>query len=112
MEKQEYARAIVRLDRARSSDQQIPGIAFDWAMVHYRLADYTTSARLFDSVFQAEPGNVLARYYAGISYYRQQEYRTALDRLGAGYTYTDNDSNIANYEYRSHAFKFFVSARI
>jgi len=81
MEKQEYAKAVVHLDRARSSDQNIPGLDFDWAMVNYRLADYATAARLFDRVSEAEPNNALSRYYAGISQYQLHAYEEAIALL-------------------------------
>ncbi|ABW67657.1 tetratricopeptide repeat protein [Desulfosudis oleivorans] len=81
MEQQEYAKAVVHLDRARSSDQKIPGLDFDWAMVHYRLADYATAGRLFDRVSAAEPNNALSRYYAGISQYQLYAYEDAIALL-------------------------------
>ncbi|MFZ5563529.1 MAG: surface lipoprotein assembly modifier [Thermodesulfobacteriota bacterium] len=98
MEKQEYPKAVVHLDRARSSGQEIPGMAFDWAMVHYRLADYATAARLFGVVSQTEPDNAIARYYEGVSQYRQQEYDKALVSLqNAGAMNSSVKPNAAYY---------------
>jgi hypothetical protein len=49
--------------------------------------------------------------YRGSIVFEKSVYRDMIS-VGTGYSYTDNDSNIDDYEYRSHAFKAFLSARL
>ncbi len=99
MAKGEYDKAIIYLDQARISGQKIPGLSFDWAMVHYRMGDYAASSRLFAALSEDEPNNALARYYAGISFYRQGEYEKALSCLQeAGRMNSSLKPNASYYE--------------
>ncbi|MDY6831535.1 MAG: hypothetical protein SWC96_06770 [Thermodesulfobacteriota bacterium] len=67
---------------------------------------------LFDRVSEAEYGVVRddTRYRGSLGI-EKDLYRDMIS-AGAGYIYTDNDSNIANYKYRGQEFRLFLSARM
>ncbi len=69
------------LDRARALDPAISGLAYDLARFHYKTGNHGTAGELFSTVAAEEKENVLAHYYAGISFYNTKAYRRALDHF-------------------------------
>ncbi len=78
-----FQQAAVHLDTAQSADFSMPGLKSDWAFVNYKLANYETAAVVFARVAEKEPSNALARYYAGMSRFKQEKYEQALEHLEA-----------------------------
>ncbi|MFP4039274.1 MAG: tetratricopeptide repeat protein [Desulfosudaceae bacterium] len=79
----DFSQAAVHLDTARASDFFIPGLAFDWGFVNYKLANYQIAADIFAGLAGKEPSNALARYYAGMSRLRLEQYDQAARDLEA-----------------------------
>ncbi|MDY6904566.1 MAG: tetratricopeptide repeat protein [Thermodesulfobacteriota bacterium] len=78
-----YAKALIYMDTAKSAGHFIPGLDFDWAFVNYKLGNYEAASQYFVAVAAREPSNALARYYAGMSFYKQKAYSNALIYLEA-----------------------------
>ncbi len=76
-----WSQATVYLDKARTVDRQIPGLTFDWAFLNYKLENFAAAVKLFIEIAADDPGNALARYYAGMSLYKQNQYKEALTYL-------------------------------
>jgi len=77
----DYNRAAVFFDKAVSLDKNLPDLAYNWAYVNYLLNNFEVSGQLFEALSKSEPENVLAHYYAGLAFYQQGRYETALAYL-------------------------------
>ncbi|MFH1156321.1 MAG: tetratricopeptide repeat protein [Pseudomonadota bacterium] len=66
------------LEKAWTANKTIPGLAFDLAMLYFKMAAYQPSFELFDGIVSENPHAALARYYAGMCRYRQQDFSSAL----------------------------------
>ena len=76
-----YDQAAVHLQRARALDSGISGLKYDLATLYFRQSRYEESAALFSELSRQDPDNVMAQYYAGISYLKLKEYPRALPYL-------------------------------
>ncbi|MGE0087405.1 MAG: surface lipoprotein assembly modifier [Desulfococcaceae bacterium] len=79
LETGKYAQAGTYLNRAWDIRPEISGLKFDMAYLKYKTGDNVAASELFVQTAKEEPENVLARYYAGITLYRMQEYGKAAD---------------------------------
>ena len=75
---EKYDDASYYLDWASKMNPELPGLTYDRAMLSYRLSQYAAAGELFMKVVDREPANVLARYYAGICLFKQEQYNDAL----------------------------------
>lgn len=78
LKQERFADARRHLLRARKINPAIPGLTYDVAMVHYQTADYARAAEMFQTILADAPDHVLARYYAGMSLYKQSRYAEAI----------------------------------
>jgi len=69
------------LQRATAISSQVDGLQYDLATAHFRLGNYDQAALLFVRLADQEPQNALARYYAGMSSFKQQDYGAAVENL-------------------------------
>lgn len=74
-----YDESMKYLGRAYSLNPDMSGLKYDIALNNYKAKNYSKAAALFEEIVREEPGNVLAYYQAGISFYRESRYRKALD---------------------------------
>lgn len=76
-----FPEAMRCLLKARESGVEPAGLDYDIAYLNYRMEKYAEAARLFTDIAAREPDNILARYYAGICLFREQQYGASLDYL-------------------------------
>jgi tetratricopeptide (TPR) repeat protein len=81
LKKNQLKAARSHLDAAWQKNQNLPGLAFDRAMVSFRLAEYETAAGQFSDLGASPGATLLADYYAGVSFYRQGRFAIALKYL-------------------------------
>ena len=74
-----YLEAVDYFNRAWKVNPDISGLKYDIALVNYKLAHYSRSADLFMEIAEEDFSNVLAYYNAGLSLYKEKQYRKALD---------------------------------
>ena len=58
-------------------DPKLPGLKYDLAYLYYQKEDFSKAVELFEDVIKQEPDNVLALYYAGLSYNKLRRYTAA-----------------------------------
>ncbi|MBN2282429.1 MAG: tetratricopeptide repeat protein [Deltaproteobacteria bacterium] len=75
---EQFDEASRYLDWAATMNSPVPGLAYDRAMLYYRLGKHGPAADLFIQAAKRDPSNVSARYYAGICLYMQKRYSAAL----------------------------------
>ncbi len=81
LQTERYAEAGQYLEKAWKIRPEISGLKFDMAYLKFKTGDDAAASVLFVQTAEAEPENVLAHYYAGITLYRVQEYGKAADLL-------------------------------
>ena len=81
LKKNQLEPARSHLDDAWRKHPDLPGLAFDRAMVSFHLAEYDTAARQFSALAASSGESSLATYYAGVSLYRQGRFAKALGHL-------------------------------
>jgi tetratricopeptide (TPR) repeat protein len=77
LERYDEAGQYLRL--AWDINPNIPELKYDLAYLNFKTDNYSRSADLFSEICEETPSNVLAQYYAGISFYKQEKYNQALD---------------------------------
>jgi tetratricopeptide (TPR) repeat protein len=73
--------AIIPLEAAWKLNPDISSLQFDLATAYYEVSNYKEAAKLFSGIVAQDPDNVLARYYLGMSYFKQDKYGQALNPL-------------------------------
>lgn len=74
-------RKIFSQDHTRKVEEELPDLGYYWAYLNYKMKNYATSYQQFLEVTAEHPGNVLAKYYAGMSLYKQQKHAKAVEYL-------------------------------
>lgn len=73
--------AIGSLKVAWKLNPDITSLQFDLAMAYYETGRYSEAEKLFSDLVEQDPTFVLARYYQGMSYFKQDQYGSALPPL-------------------------------
>jgi tetratricopeptide (TPR) repeat protein len=76
-----YDDALLYLEKAWRLDPSLTGLAYDRGMAHYKAGNYEQALTIFSDLIKQEPDNALAVYYAGMSCFKQQQFRAALHYL-------------------------------
>ncbi len=69
------------LETASGIDPEIPELQYDMGMLYAEMEDYERAAETFNGIVASEPGNVRARYQAGINQFRSERFRQAVDHF-------------------------------
>ena len=75
------AEAIAPLEAAWKLNPTIKDLQYDLAIANYESGNYARAEELFSDLVAQEPDNVLARYYLGMTYFKQDRYGDALPPL-------------------------------
>jgi len=73
--------ALGPLETAWKLDPDISGLQFDMAMANYESENYSRAEELFADLIDQDQRDVLARYYLGMSLFKQDNYGRALPPL-------------------------------
>jgi len=74
---EQYKKAGKYIEKAWKLDAEMPDLAFDRAFLYYKLEKYGKAAALFKAVLEDEPARIMARFYCGVSLYRDRQYQKA-----------------------------------
>ena len=73
--------AVEALEAAWKLNRTVSGLQFDLAMAYYEAGRYAEAEELFADLVAQDPKFILARYYLGMSYFKQDRYGQALSPL-------------------------------
>jgi len=73
--------AIGAFEAAWKLNPDIKDLQFNLAMANYEAGSYAKAEELFTDLVAKDPNNVLARYYLGMTYFKQDKYSDALPPL-------------------------------
>lgn len=76
-----YDEAYSHLNHAWNINPSISGLAYDMGYVNYQIGDFAKASGFFKGAAKQDPSDVLALYYGGVSLFKEQKYREALDYL-------------------------------
>jgi len=76
-EQAELEQALAYMLRAWEADPELGGLQYDLALLHFKMEHFTEAADLFQGLVGKEPDNVMAKYYAGFSFFKLKAYAKA-----------------------------------
>jgi tetratricopeptide (TPR) repeat protein len=91
-----YDDALHYFDRAWDLMPSLIGLEYDRGMAQYKAGNYEQATAIFSDLAAKDPANALAVYYTGMSYFKQQQYRTAIKYLNMA---ADQNSSIRDNSY-------------